>query len=804
MLQDPNRAWIRIFGSRRSKTLRNRLRAWQKFRSWLVALSGEVWPKSNVPLVAYVEERIDEGCTFSFPSELHASLTILEQIGRVPEDRRISSDHTWLAHLSSWKLELETNSRLPRPAKPYTVAILVSLEIFVMDSEQDLYCRFIAWVMLHWLSGFRKNEETTWGDGPSDVQGAMHIHTARQVVETIQMEVVNALTRGTAEVDETELLEEITQFADAHGVIGHRIRRRHTQQLERQLEPLQVLEHDSEDDQVLEIHENSNTDPVEQVETRPTDQGPKYFVTVSRRTGLRRLHAHFKCPVRSQRCLETFDLSTVDENSFDVMCRICKKRLQVDEGQQGSDSSSTSGDSSSTESETQRCQLWKQFHIHLLSLLIFCILVTGLAMAALDDNQKREFLQKNATSDLQYVWEDSEVSLETQYKLAQHYKSLRVFIALAESTAEVRNALRTDFQVDANAGAEQRAEAARVVSAWIFGKQLYEKETELHAESKVMGMPRNLQHSERQAMLKAVEGTLGPLSDQDTPSAEYLAVKVEECENGEISAATLDEVTSKAHKNTASLQTSLDSSGHVRVVKNKTKGSLPANTEEYRQSMKLEAISWLCMSAKFKSKHWLSDLKYDHFQKFIDFILGDRVNSIKVPMDNQQVSLKPSWALVLQYEHRLRREAVKLVNRGEKTLAEALTSVIKDPDLKEAFFTTPLALTASESPAKYQRTSHKGNHDSNNRFKGKGKNHQKGGNFHKGSFKGHKGGGKGKHGDLPLVSQTPDGRDICFAFNSQGCNGKCGRVHVCRVKGCFGDHAAREHSKFQSGQNKKE
>ena len=37
----------------------------------------------------------------------------------------------------------------------------------------------------------------------------------------------------------------------------------------------------------------------------------------------------------------------------------------------------------------------------------------------------------------------------------------------------------------------------------------------------------------------------------------------------------------------------------------------------------------------------------------------------------------------------------------------------------------------------------------------------------KGHGKGQKGHSKGKHGDLPLVSQTPDGRDICFAFNSQ-------------------------------------
>eukprot|EP00435_Cladocopium_sp_Y103_P067033 s408_g29.t1 len=504
LLQDPNRAWVRIFGSRRSKTLRNRLRAWQKFRSWFIALSGEVWPKSLAPLVAYVEEQIDDGCTYSCPSELHASLTILEQIGRVPDEKKISNDTMWMSHLASWKLELETNSRPPRAAKPYAVAILVSLEIFILDFEQDVYCRFVAWVMLiacwasmrvddiqnnlpetlrvskrgltaklsrsktsgpgklhgqlaifvhrsvsltglDWIGagkditlmdsfiyprdylvpfhsdswggfypklveppalanffrivlgklGTPKYQDGAWRTNnamllvPGDLllfwtghsprhflnQAALslgvpkerrdylgrwaigrtgsnaYIHTSRQVVESMQLEVVKALTTGSAEIDETELLEEITQFADTHGLVGHRVRRRHTQQLDRQIAPLQALESESE----VEIEEDSGThqqpEVCEPVEVQPTGQSARFFVTVSRRTGLRRLHAHNRCPVKSQRCLETFDLNHVEENAFDVMCKICKCRLQSEQGRQDSDSSSSSGDSSSTDSE---------------------------------------------------------------------------------------------------------------------------------------------------------------------------------------------------------------------------------------------------------------------------------------------------------------------------------------------------------------------------------------------------------------------------------------------------------------------
>ena len=44
----------------------------------------------------------------------------------------------------------------------------------------------------------------------------------------------------------------------------------------------------------------------------------------------------------------------------------------------------------------------------------------------------------------------------------------------------------------------------------------------------------------------------------------------------------------------------------------------------------------------------------------------------------------------------------------------------------------------------------------------------------------------GPNGEI-LESKTPDGRDICFNWNyeNKGCTGGCGRVHICRVRGCW-------------------
>ena len=150
-----------------------------------------------------------------------------------------------------------------------------------------------------------------------------------------------------------------------------------------------------------------------------------------------------------------------------------------------------------------------------------------------DDAARRAYISEHVSSDLQYIWQEADVSLTTQHTLAQHYKTMKVFSSMCDTKAEVRDALRTDFRIDPAASPETRADVAKVLTAWELSRTMTSKEQELQAETKVLGMPRVLQHTERQAMVKAVEVVLGKLQDVEIPSNEYLALKVEECEANE-------------------------------------------------------------------------------------------------------------------------------------------------------------------------------------------------------------------------------------------------------------------------------
>ena len=412
----------------------------------------------------------------------------------------------------------------------------------------------------------------------------------------------------------------------------------------------------------------------------------------------------------------------------------------------------------------------------------------------MDPVAQREYVQTQMDSDLQFILSDSGVALVHQAAIARHYGSLRKFSALGDDRAAIRTACLQDFAI-AGDTPENRSQIAAIVSSWETSKEYLAKEIELKAEAKVLGQPRILQIHERQAMLKAVEAIHGSWNDSECPASDYLSLKAEETEANEPSAAPLDEILSKLASSSSSLQSTVDSSGHIRVTRTKNKSKMPTTTEEYRKVLKVEMFAWLAMASRYKAKHWLHGLTAEPFLKFVEFILGDRVYGIQIPTsDGSLQKVKPDWTIVLAYEQKLRKEAMKKVMEGH-TLADAMNAVIRDADLKEAYFTTPVALRSAAHDGnqqnKYQRTHVKGasfGKSAPSFVKGKGKRKAKSKS---------PGVSDGRLKGLNLAWRTPDGRELCFAWNTGDCDGSCGRVHQCRVKGCYSDHKAIEHKQKQ-------
>ena len=234
-------------------------------------------------------------------------------------------------------------------------------------------------------------------------------------------------------------------------------------------------------------------------------------------------------------------------------------------------------------------------------------------------------------SDLQFIFDDSGVSLANMVAVSRRFGTLKRFNALGDDRGAIRAACLADFAILQD-NPDNRAQVAAIVTVWETAQEYVSKEIELRAEAKVLGQPRLIQVHERQAMVKAaVEAIYGVLSESDTPSNDYLSIKAEETETNEPTASALDEIPSRKEASTSQIQSSLDSAGHIKVVRTKGKGRAPTTTEEYRKLMKVETFAWLCAASRYRAKHWLHGLTADPFNKFVEYILGNRVNTLQIP-----------------------------------------------------------------------------------------------------------------------------------------------------------------------------
>ena len=428
--------------------------------------------------------------------------------------------------------------------------------------------------------------------------------------------------------------------------------------------------------------------------------------------------------------------------------------------------------------------------------------------AALTDAEKRTWLATNVESDLTFLWSEAEIDLDVQYRLgAASYTTVRRFVNFADDKPAVRVGLIADFALDPAAAAGNRAILATVLSAWDLAKEQLSREQVMRAEARASRMPRPMSNQEQVSMRRVVERRFGPIPLAEQPSAEYLSTKIEEVESNSPAAARLDEVTSMEHAETQSLQATVAPSGNLMVLHKKCKTTMPLDPESFRMRMRIEAHLWLYLAAKFSNRTWLIGLTPSSFSRYTDHFLGAKCNGMTIPSGSSgtdtSAALNPPWAVVLNYEFACRRMAFTWVREDGITLDLALQTVVKDAELKENHFTSPIALMhhgvkrpaaaatgeAAPRPTKSQRKAAAAARKAGV-LPPPAPRVAKGGAGKGGKGGAGKGGGKGGKGQGKLAGNTPDGRQICFAFNSEaGCSdAACSRAHVCRNRGCFGAH----------------
>ncbi|CAE7280515.1 unnamed protein product [Symbiodinium sp. CCMP2592] len=148
-MSNPEAAWVRAFGSRRAKTLKNRAVVWHKLAEWLQATYSVCWPQSAEVVLQYLEERHEiSPLGKTVPGGVLSSLGLLEQVGQVDVPSRLSEDTLLIEGVRSWKVELEKDSAPVKQAPMFPVIILLACELVVCNTSADTWSRFYAFVIL--------------------------------------------------------------------------------------------------------------------------------------------------------------------------------------------------------------------------------------------------------------------------------------------------------------------------------------------------------------------------------------------------------------------------------------------------------------------------------------------------------------------------------------------------------------------------------------------------------------------------------------------------------------------------------
>ncbi|CAE7230724.1 unnamed protein product [Symbiodinium sp. CCMP2592] len=722
-------AWPRLFGTRRSKTLRNRFRAWDKFREWLLYSRGRSYPEGVADVLDYANERFQEGCGKTVLESLQASLSVIEGVGRVPSTQQISQDPTWQAQLKSYTADLVSAAPPEQPASMLTVAIVLACEIFVCTPGEPSYLRALGFVCLLMVWGSLRAD---------DVQGLLpqtmllderglsidlarskttgpdkRTHTVKVFVErSISLTGHDWLKVGYALWKDFDFERDYLVLKANEGF---------TEPLEKSVPSSTVALY------FRKVLSELKTPKREGRTWKANDQRPllpgytsSHFTGHSARNFLSSVGAAIAVDPRELDYLGRWKVggegsATYIRTSRQVVHRLqshiaCslvtgqpKHYIEVDSIKALTDYAAKAGES---ESQVRRRHTllegskglggsWPTLALEVgvaappspveqVSMpgsrgdyFIVTSRTTGLRRLHMlgcyvkpENCYDVKFVSHVGAEDVDNICKDCKARMKAQAGEEESdpsssdsgSESMR-FQAIADSRPEARAAGKADFGLDDGA-ADGRQQIAGVVAAWELARDVISKETETRAEAKVLGQPRILQVTERQAMLKAVAAVHGQLGESETPSSEYLALKCEECEANEPQASTLDAITSKKNTLTTSIQSSLDASGRIHITQHKSKSELPTTTEAYRKVLRVEAFTWLCMASRFKSKQWLQDLKLSDFDHFVNYILGEKVAQLSVPTSHQPAD--------------------------------------------ETYFTTPLALSIIERPRKWHKGKGKG------------------------------------------------------------------------------------------------
>jgi len=282
--------------------------------------------------------------------------------------------------------------------------------------------------------------------------------------------------------------------------------------------------------------------------------------------------------------------------------------------------------------------------------------------------------------------------------------TIGTFAWLGDDVASVREALSSppfdmDFKAEGLAPGDKvkaRAAQAKMLDAWQGAKARTEEKQKVEATQRASSLPLTVPVGDLVGLRRAHEAIAGRLDDEIFPSSAVIERRLQEVEQGNLQAESLQDVGSVAEVPVDMGGLALNPDGTFRLKRAAKQVPLPSDSEELRRRIRTLDVSFEIARIQNPNRQWLATQALGPWALHVEYVLGPKVYGLRFGPNASGV--KPPWHCVLEYEWALRKEAMRAVVYDGKDLAEALSSARADTELREGKFITPL-LVASNTGA---------------------------------------------------------------------------------------------------------
>ena len=313
------------------------------------------------------------------------------------------------------------------------------------------------------------------------------------------------------------------------------------------------------------------------------------------------------------------------------------------------------------------------------------------------------------SSDMRFLLSEFEVPERVQLRSVDlGYKNLAMFSVLGDDRQAVRGALVSDFGLDAaEAGltGDQsvlvRLMSSQVLAAWVSASARAAEEAKQSADNRLLRLPNLMSRTALTALRLKFEETHGRVSDKIYPCASLLEKRMEEVEEGGITAPPLTEVISVDAADDEQIQMS-DNGSNIRIRKAPKAILAPTSTEELRQRIRTLSIAYTVVGYKHSSRLWLKTATPNVWLDYVDYILSDQVALFT--LDTDGCTIKADWKTVLEYDLAMRKLVCRKIIYDGMDFKAAIEFAVKDLQCRERYFVTPTAILNALGGKRVQRS----------------------------------------------------------------------------------------------------